>query len=94
MPDSEKERLAAEIERLWLDFQLGLSNKRKYPLQQFRAFWTAGRRYALAEAGLAAFLPALASVFGTAVLALPLAVFWPLGAPFEIPTSTGITSTA
>src|SRR5205823_9205971 len=36
-----------------------------------------------AAAGLVALLPALASFFGAAVLALPpLAVFWPLGAPF------------
>src|ERR1035438_2814851 len=38
---------------------------------------------ALACAGLAAFLLALASFFGAAVLALPpLAFFWPLGPPF------------
>ena len=36
----------------------------------------------LAGAGLAAFLPALASFFGAALALPPLAVFWPLGAPF------------
>ena len=37
----------------------------------------------LAGAGLAALLPTLAAFFGAAVLVLaPLAVFWPLGAPF------------
>ena len=46
MPSSEKDRLAAEVEERWLDFQGALSNKRKYPVQQFRAFWEAGRRYA------------------------------------------------
>ena len=46
MPDSEKERLAAEVERRWLAFQDGLSDRRRYPVQQFREFWTAGTRYA------------------------------------------------
>ena len=46
MPSSEKDRLAAEVEERWLAFQGALSNKRKYPVQQFRAFWEAGRRYA------------------------------------------------
>ena len=31
----------------WVDFQEGLtSDKRKYPIQQFKAFWTATKRYA------------------------------------------------
>ena len=46
MLPAEKDRLAAEVEEQWLDFQDGLSNKRKYPVEQFRAFWIAGRRYA------------------------------------------------
>lgn len=46
MPDSEKERLAAEVERRWVAFQEGLSDKRRYPVEQFRAFWAAGKRYA------------------------------------------------
>ena len=29
-----------------MDFQDGLSNKRRYPVEQFRAFWDAGKRYA------------------------------------------------
>jgi len=45
MPENEKDRLAAEVEERWLDFQEGLSNKRKYPIQQFRAFWQVGVRY-------------------------------------------------
>ena len=46
MPNSEKDRLAAEVEDRWVDFQDGLSNKRRYPVEQFRAFWEAGKRYA------------------------------------------------
>ena len=46
MPDSEKQRLAAEVEKRWVDFQEGLSDKRRYPMAQFRKFWTAGKRYA------------------------------------------------
>jgi hypothetical protein len=38
--------LAAEVEERWLDFQAGLSNKRRYPVEQFRAFWESGKRYA------------------------------------------------
>jgi hypothetical protein len=29
-----------------VDFQDGLSDKRRYPVEQFRAFWDAGKRYA------------------------------------------------
>ena len=29
-----------------MDFQVALSNKRRYPVEQFRAFWEAGKRYA------------------------------------------------
>ena len=47
MPDSEKDRLAAEAMDRWEDFQEGLSlDKRKYPIQQFQAFWQATKRYA------------------------------------------------
>ncbi len=46
MPISDKERLAAEVEKRWLAFDNGLSDKRKYPLQQFRAFWEAVKEYA------------------------------------------------
>jgi hypothetical protein len=46
MPESEKDRLAAEVSERWLDFQDALSDKRRYPVQQFRAFWQAGKRYA------------------------------------------------
>lgn len=46
MPRSEKDRLASEVQERWIDFNMALSDKRKYAVQQFRAFWEAGRRYA------------------------------------------------
>jgi hypothetical protein len=47
MPSPEKDRVAAEVVRCWADFQEGLSSdKRKYPLKQFRAFWAVTKRYA------------------------------------------------
>ena len=46
MSNSEKEQMAAEVEVRWVAFQQGLSNKRKYPVEQFRAFWAAAKRYA------------------------------------------------
>src|ERR1700722_2520959 len=47
MPMSEKDQLAAEAMSRWEHFQLSLSSeKRRYPIQQFRAFWTAATRYA------------------------------------------------
>ena len=47
MPRSEKDRLAAQFEDRWIDFQMALSDKRKYPVQQFRLAWEIGRRYAV-----------------------------------------------
>ena len=46
MPRSEKDRLASEVHERWVDFNMALSDKRKYPIGQFKAFWEAGRRYA------------------------------------------------
>ena len=47
MPTSEKDRLAAEAMDRWEEFQESLSSeKRRYPIQQFRAFWLAATRYA------------------------------------------------
>lgn len=47
MSSSEKDRLATEAMQRWADFQGGLSSdKQKYPLQQFRAFWVVIKRYA------------------------------------------------
>ena len=46
MATSEKDRLAAEAMNRWEVFQEGLaSEKRKYPIQQFQAFWSATKRY-------------------------------------------------
>ena len=46
MPSSEKDRLATEVEDRWVNFQEGLSDKRRYPIQRFKAFVEAARRYA------------------------------------------------
>ena len=46
MPRSEKDRMASEVEERWIAFQDALSDKRKYPIGQFKAFWEAGKRYA------------------------------------------------
>jgi hypothetical protein len=46
MPRSEKDHMASEVQERWIDFQMALSDKRKYPIAQFKAFWEAGKRYA------------------------------------------------
>jgi hypothetical protein len=47
MPTSQKDQLAAEAIDRWGDFQESLSSvKRKYPIHQFQAFWSATKRYA------------------------------------------------
>ena len=43
MPDSEKDTAAAEVAERWATLDLALSNKRKYPVQEFRAFVQTGR---------------------------------------------------
>lgn len=45
MPSSDKDRLAAEVMKRLADFEDALSDKRKYPLLQFRAFWEVAKRY-------------------------------------------------
>jgi hypothetical protein len=45
MTDAEKEALAAIIGERWADFQMALSNKRKYPAQEFKTFAQAVRSY-------------------------------------------------
>jgi hypothetical protein len=45
MPTSAKDRSAAVVLRRWLDLQNALSVKRKYPVQQFKSFVEAARRY-------------------------------------------------
>jgi hypothetical protein len=47
MPTSEKDRLAAEVASRYSAFEEALfGDKRRYPLQQFKTFWEAARRYA------------------------------------------------
>lgn len=47
MPGTEKDQLADEVMRLWVEFQAALSSdKRKYPVRQFEAFYSSTRRYA------------------------------------------------
>jgi hypothetical protein len=43
MPDSEKDAAADEVAERRATFNLALSNKRKYPVQEFRAFVQTGR---------------------------------------------------
>ncbi|MEX2264715.1 MAG: hypothetical protein WD696_22365 [Bryobacteraceae bacterium] len=42
---STKDHLAAEVVSRWVEFQTALSDKRKYPLQQFRSLADVTRRY-------------------------------------------------
>jgi hypothetical protein len=47
MATSEKDLLAFEAMDRWEDFQKSLSSeKRRYPIQQSRAFWSGATRYA------------------------------------------------
>jgi hypothetical protein len=47
MPSSEKDLLAVEVLDRWHEFQEALSSeKRKYPIRQFQAFWSVAKRYA------------------------------------------------
>jgi hypothetical protein len=47
MPTSQKDQLAAEAIYRWEDFQESLASvKRRYPIQQFHAYWSATKRYA------------------------------------------------
>ena len=45
MPNSEKDTAADEVAKRRATFNLALSNKRQYPVQEFRAFVPAARRY-------------------------------------------------
>jgi hypothetical protein len=51
MLDSEIDRVANEIVDLRADFDLALSGKRKYPVQEFKAFVQSVRRYIEMTAG-------------------------------------------
>ena len=45
MRDSEKDRAANDVVELRVAFDLALSNKRTYPVQEFKAFVQCARRY-------------------------------------------------
>lgn len=45
MPDAEKDAVAAEVAARRQAFDLGLTDRRKYPMQEFRAFVQSARRY-------------------------------------------------
>ena len=45
MPTSAKDRSAAVVLQRWLHFQNALSDKTKYPVQEFESFVEAARRY-------------------------------------------------
>jgi hypothetical protein len=45
MPDSEKDRGASDVVGQRATFDLALSDKRKYPVQEFMVFAQAARRY-------------------------------------------------
>jgi hypothetical protein len=47
MSSLEKDRSAARVMECWVAFQESLSSdKRRYPIQQFQAFWASARQYA------------------------------------------------
>jgi hypothetical protein len=45
MTDAERDRAADDVVETKVTFDLALSNKRKYPVQEFNAFVLAARRY-------------------------------------------------
>jgi hypothetical protein len=45
MPNSEKDRAAEDVAERWTTFGHALSDKRKYPVQEFRAFVQTAQRY-------------------------------------------------
>ena len=45
MTEPEKDQVARQVANLRVVFELALSNKRKYPVQEFRAFVRSARRY-------------------------------------------------
>ena len=45
MVDSKQDRLAKEVVELSTSFKLALSNKRKYPMAEFKSFVAAAKRY-------------------------------------------------
>jgi hypothetical protein len=51
MAESEKDRIAREVADLRIAFDIALSNKRKYPVMEFKAFGQSTRRYIEITAG-------------------------------------------
>ena len=45
MVDSKQDRLAKEVIELSISFKMALSNKRKYPMAEFKSFVAAAKRY-------------------------------------------------
>ncbi len=51
MAESEKDRIARQTADLRVTFDMALSNKRKYPVTEFKAFVQSARRYIEITAG-------------------------------------------
>jgi hypothetical protein len=51
MAESEKDRIARQTADLRVTFDMALSNKRKYPMAEFKAFVQSARRYIEITAG-------------------------------------------
>jgi hypothetical protein len=51
MAESEKDRIARQTADLRVTFDLALSDKRKYPMAEFKAFVQSARRYIAITAG-------------------------------------------
>src|SRR3954454_9431558 len=51
MAESEKDRIARQTADLRVTFDMGLSNKPKYPVTEFKAFVQSARRYIAITAG-------------------------------------------
>ena len=51
MAESEKDRIARQTADLRVTFDMALSNKRKYPVAEFKAFVESARRYVEMTAG-------------------------------------------
>jgi hypothetical protein len=51
MSESEKDRIARETADLRVTFDMALSNKRRYPVKEFKAFVQSARRYIEITAG-------------------------------------------
>src|SRR5262245_38201962 len=45
MIDSKRDRLAKDVVELSISFKMALSNKRKYPMAEFKSFVAAAKRY-------------------------------------------------